>query len=171
MIVKLAGRERELAEPVFKVLKKILTAYNSLSSNATESEKLIALQTLLDCLTAGKVKLRQLKKGELDALINAIPTLCHLKPAPEKGGKLEINWGEIYIHLSVSCPGWTYDYIDNNMTLSRLEECQDYFKKFPPTHQMVAAYLGYEPENKQQGSSFLAALAAQVKAANPSQAS
>lgn len=168
MIIKLAGRERELNEPVFRVLKKILLAYNLLSSNASKSEKLIALQTLLDCLTNRKIKLKQLKKGELETLINAIPELCHLKPAPDNKGKLEINWGEIYIHLSVSCPGWTYDYIDNNMTLSRLEECQDYFKKFPPIHQMVAAYLGYESENKQQGNSFLAALAAQVKAANPS---
>lgn len=36
---------------------------------------------------------------------------------------------------------------------------------YPPTHQLVAAYLGYEHQDPQTGNSFLKAIAAQAKQA------
>jgi hypothetical protein len=50
------------------------------------------------------------------------------------------------------------------MTLSRLYDVNGYFSNNPPTHLLVAAYLGYESPDRQSGKEFLSALAAQVKA-------
>lgn len=38
--------------------------------------------------------------------------------------------------------GWTWEYIDQNMTLPRLQSMNRYWKKFPPMHVLVAGYLG-----------------------------
>jgi hypothetical protein len=157
----LAGKKRTVEEPVFKQLRRLLSAYNALAEGDGPA-RLQALKTLLDSLGLGSIPLWRLRDGELQALFEAIPALCQLKPvAPGAGGR-DFPWGEMYAHLSL-CLGWTYDYIDNHMTLSRLAEYQAYFAKHPPTHQLVAAYLGYEPPGR-GGNHFLAAMAAQAKA-------
>lgn len=158
----LAGRERDIAEPVFKSLRRIIAAYNRLAGEGADADKVAAVETLLTHLLAGEVSLKQLTQGELSALLQAVPDICGLKPAPRQGVQPTDNWGDVYAHLSACC-GWTYDYIDNHMTLSRLNEYRAYWSKHPPTHQLVAAYLGYEYQDKQSGSSFLAAIAAQAK--------
>lgn len=42
--------------------------------------------------------------------------------------------------------GWTWEYIDENMTLPRLCELSAYWGKNPPTHIIAAAYVGYKPQ-------------------------
>lgn len=133
-------------------------------ATADDAGQIDAINTLLACLAGENIKLHQLKAGELQAFLTAIPDFCQLKADTGKASKQPFLWGDIYAHLS-SCYGWTYDYIDNHMTLSRLAEYDGYFAKHPPTHQLVAAYMGYEYQDKQAGSSFLAAIAAQVKGA------
>lgn len=39
-------------------------------------------------------------------------------------------------------PGWTWEYIDDLMTIPRYLAIQKYQKNNPPLHIMVAAYLG-----------------------------
>ena len=39
-------------------------------------------------------------------------------------------------------PGWTWEYIDQNMTLPRLTALNKYWQKYPPVHCLIAAYLG-----------------------------
>lgn len=47
-------------------------------------------------------------------------------------------------------PGWTWEYIDDHMTVPRLSTFTEYWKSHPPMHLLVAAYLGVESpkENK-----------------------
>jgi hypothetical protein len=160
----LAGKPVEVDEPVLKNLRKIIAAYNVLSRDAAMSEKVQAVETILAGLSI-PLKLRQFKAGELEALLQALPDICHLKTTSDKASppKGDIQWGELYAHLSM-CFGWTYREIDEQVKLSQINEYQAYFEKFPPVHQLVAAYLGYEPEKKQDAKSFLANIAAQVKA-------
>ena len=160
----IAGRERSISEPVFRKLRIILKAYDRLFElDCTEIDKVNDVEIILACLLDDLVKIRHLKDGELNALLNAMSDICGLKKTVSPDGKrADTDWGYIYAHLS-ACMGWTYDYIDNSMTLSRLEEYRHYMEKHPPTHQLVAAYLGYEHQEKQEGNSFFAAIAAQVK--------
>jgi len=44
-----------------------------------------------------------------------------------------------------TCFGWTWEYIDEHMTLPRLDAMKDYWNDNPPLHQLVAAYLGHKP--------------------------
>ena len=38
--------------------------------------------------------------------------------------------------------GWTWEYVDDYMTLPRLNQLAKYWKENPPLHLMVAQYLG-----------------------------
>ena len=42
--------------------------------------------------------------------------------------------------------GWTWEYIGECMTLPRLTAMTEHWKKYPPVHKAVAAYLGIKPE-------------------------
>ena len=42
--------------------------------------------------------------------------------------------------------GWTWDYIEDNLTLPRVYALMNYWGKHPPLHVMVAAYLGIKDE-------------------------
>lgn len=47
-----------------------------------------------------------------------------------------------------TCFGWTWEYVDDNMTLERLNAMELYWKENPPLHILVANYMGYEkPKN------------------------
>jgi hypothetical protein len=162
MIIILNSKPYPIEEPVFKQLKLILESYNVLAGDVMPTQKITAINSLLTIMVSSKLKIQHLKTGELSEFLEKIPDICGFKTS-EKGKGRPFNWGDIYAHLS-SCCGWTYDYIDNNMTMSRLVEYQAYFAKHPPTHQLVAAYMGYEYQDKQAGNGFLAAIAAQVKA-------
>lgn len=41
-----------------------------------------------------------------------------------------------------SFPGWSWEYIDEQMTIPRLDAINAYHRKHPPLHLAVAAYLG-----------------------------
>jgi hypothetical protein len=44
----------------------------------------------------------------------------------------------------MSCfPGWTWEYVDEHMTLPRLAAIVKYHNTNPPLHWMAARYLGY----------------------------
>jgi hypothetical protein len=38
--------------------------------------------------------------------------------------------------------GWSWEYVDEQMTLPRLHSVWKQWKRFPPIHKMVAVYLG-----------------------------
>jgi hypothetical protein len=38
--------------------------------------------------------------------------------------------------------GWTWEYVDQHMTLPRLSILNRYWKKHPPVHCMLAMYFG-----------------------------
>jgi hypothetical protein len=48
--------------------------------------------------------------------------------------------------------GWTWEYVDDEMTLPRLHAIFRQWKRFPPVHIMVANYLGYKDETPAQAS-------------------
>ena len=162
LTLNLNGRPVTLAEPVFRQLKKALVAYNALAKAVNTDEQIAAINGLLAALVPELVTLNQLKDGELEAFLMAVPELCQLQPTSGQPGK-PVDWGTVYAHLS-ACYGWTYDDIDNHMTLSRLEEYRPYMQRNPPTHQLAAAYLGYEYQDPKAGNAFLAAIAAKAKA-------
>lgn len=53
-----------------------------------------------------------------------------------------MSWGDLYAHLMTCFPGWTYEYIDDHMTIPRVLEINGYQKKHPALHIMVAGYIG-----------------------------
>jgi len=55
------------------------------------------------------------------------------------------DWDLIYSHL-ITVTGWTWDYIDDEMTLPRLEALNKYWSDFPPVHLTMAAYVGIKPK-------------------------
>lgn len=159
----LAGRECSIAEPCFKKLRLILAAYSRLADPACfDVDKVKAVESILLYLLDKPISIKHLKNGELAALLQALPDLCGLKPVAANSKTGETRWGDLYAYLSAYF-GWSYDMIDHQMTLSRLEEYRDYMQKHPPTHELLAAFMGYEYQDKQSGNSFLAGIAAQVK--------
>jgi hypothetical protein len=44
----------------------------------------------------------------------------------------------------IACTGWTWEYIDNHMTIPRLSTMTRYWSQNPPVHVLVAEYMGYE---------------------------
>lgn len=54
----------------------------------------------------------------------------------------------MYAHL-IACTGWTWEYIDDFMTVPRMTEMTQYWKGSPPLHLMVAAYFGIEKPSQQ----------------------
>lgn len=162
LTLNLKGRPVTLPEPVFKQLKIIISAYNTLATATAADEQTDALNTLLTAATLQDMTVNLLKEGELTAFLTTIPTLCQLETGGEGSGK-PVDWGSLYAHLS-ACYGWTYNDIDNHMTLSRLDEYRPYMQRNPPTHQLAAAYLGYEYQDPKAGNAFLAAIAAKAKA-------
>lgn len=55
----------------------------------------------------------------------------------------------------ITATGWTWEYIDEFMTLPRYEEMREYWDDNPPVHIMVAAYLGHgEKQGQQDGGSI-----------------
>lgn len=41
--------------------------------------------------------------------------------------------------------GWSWDHVQDWLTFKRLETLHVHWRKNPPLHKLVAAYLGYEP--------------------------
>lgn len=165
MDITLGNKQVTVQEPVFKHLKIILKAYNRLADELPDADKMAAIDTMLASVFDGKLKLKHLGADELSDFLAAVPKICGVDASdgkPSNGKPSGDHWGDIYAHLS-ACLGWTWDYIDNNMTMSRLDDYKNYWLKNPPVHQLVAAYLGYEYQDKQAGSQFLAAIAAKVK--------
>ena len=54
----------------------------------------------------------------------------------------------------MSAFGWTWEYIDDHMTLPRYYEISEQWAAWPPLHLAVLAYMGYEgkasEENKKK---------------------
>jgi hypothetical protein len=46
------------------------------------------------------------------------------------------------VHLLTCFPGWTWEYIDAQMTIPRLLAINEYQSNAPPLHIMVASYFG-----------------------------
>lgn len=45
----------------------------------------------------------------------------------------QIDWGEIYAGI-IAGTGWTWEYIDENMTLPRVISLNKHWAEFPPVH-------------------------------------
>lgn len=77
----------------------------------------------------------------------------------------EVDWDEMYVYL-IECTGWTWEYIDEFMTLPRLGRMNDYWTRIPPLHILVASYFGFDgrkPEEKREGLGSLLGLAKTMK--------
>ena len=61
-----------------------------------------------------------------------------------------MKWGEIYAHL-ITVTGWTWEYIDEIMTLPRLSELSAYWYDHPPTHVIAAWSAGIKPKTGDEG--------------------
>ncbi len=44
--------------------------------------------------------------------------------------------------------GWTWDYVEGNMTMPRLKALHEEWQRHPPLPLMVAAYLGIKPKEE-----------------------
>lgn len=132
-------------EPSFFHLRQIIGYYNSLAT--AEPKQQAALVMAIFCTVFGwraRFIFWRMTSAQLRDFLTSLPTALGLE-ADSKAAQSPDAWGDIYAHLSCAMGGWTYDYIDQHMTLSRLKELHGYLKSHPPTHLLVAAYLDYEP--------------------------
>ena len=162
MTVKIFGKNVLIKEPVFGTLRKVISEYNNLSTDISDTDKVMAVEAML-FLLIGNIKIHKLSSDELTEFLKAVPDICGLTTSTSNSkASTKDHWGDIYAHLSM-CLGWTYDYINEHMTLSRLAEYQGYWDNNPPTHQLVAAYMGFEAKDKSDGNAFLAAIVEKAK--------
>lgn len=144
--ITLGGKIRQVPEPVFRQLRLIIPLYRQLATASAVDSRTLIIE-LLAIFFEGQ-RLGRLANDEISAFIAAVPDLCGLTPSSESSTSGDDDWGSVYAHLSASL-GWDYDYIDNHMMMSRLKEMAPYFKRNPPTHQLVVAFLGYEYQDPQ----------------------
>ena len=52
-----------------------------------------------------------------------------------------MEWGELYA-LLICETGWTYEYVDNRMTLPRFRDFIDHWRDAPPLRVALSALLG-----------------------------
>jgi hypothetical protein len=50
----------------------------------------------------------------------------------------------LYCHL-IACTGWSWEYIDESITLPRLYAMNAYWAKNPPVHLLLRQFFGYRP--------------------------
>jgi hypothetical protein len=56
--------------------------------------------------------------------------------------------------------GWTWDYVEETLTMERLKALKDYWERCPPVQAMIAAYFGIKGEQpKQSKTDFIQAMA------------
>jgi hypothetical protein len=65
------------------------------------------------------------------------------------GGKLDaghgepLNWGALYTKIA-TCFGWTWEYIDEFVTVPRLKRWRSTGGVHPPLQELFAAFVGYK---------------------------
>ena len=64
-----------------------------------------------------------------------------------------MSWGDLYT-LLITVTGWTWEYIDDHMTIPRLDEMTTYWKYQPPIHLMLASFFGIKEKTKEPEMSF-----------------
>lgn len=162
MEISLGGIMREIEEPTFGPLKRIVAAYNRLAApDLPDEAKIQCCNAILAAITGGQMAFWQLRPGELPALLESLPDICGLERLRPGSSQQSIKWDGLYIHISLSL-GWDWPAIDNSMTMSRLRSLRDYQAQHPPTHLLIAAYLRYRPP-AQSAHDFIRAMAAQVR--------
>jgi len=140
--ITLGNRRYPYREPVLRDLRLVISHYNAIAGSDDPGRHIDAILGLL--VVGNAPKARRLGPAVLADFLAALPGKLGLEQGPDVGDGPAV-WGGLYAHLSMTL-GWTYDYIDGHMTLSRLKEMQPYLRKNPATHQLVAAFLGYEPD-------------------------
>jgi len=146
MLTLIVGKKAWLVkEPSFFRLRQIISYYNSLAT--AEPKQQAALVRAIFCAVfgwRGRFIVWRMGPVQLQDFLTNLPTALGLE-ADSKAAQSPDAWGDVYAHLSCAMGGWTYDYIDQHMTLSRLKALHGYLKNHPPTHLLVAAYLDYQP--------------------------
>lgn|GEM_PF-1303535 len=154
--VTLGGKPRQVTEPPLGAVRRIVKIYRRLSDAETPHGQRLDLVKRLLGEFFPQQRLGVIGGEEMTEFLNAVPDLCGLEPAKagakDDGAKDDGDqaFGAIYAHLAASF-GWDYATIDQQVTLRQLRDMADYMKRNPPTHQLVAAYLGYDyqtPEEK-----------------------
>jgi len=56
-----------------------------------------------------------------------------------------INWDGIYARV-ITALGWTWEYIDEFLTLPRLNALVKHWQDFPPVNETVAVFVGVKSE-------------------------
>jgi hypothetical protein len=154
----LGGRTFVINEPVFKDLKIILTALNRLNQQSPDADLIADIQSILISLI-GERHVKNFRRycweawkipapnaEELAALFAQIPAICGLQPATNSTtskSDTATDWDALYWQI-IRLTGWSWETVDNSMTLSRLASMQESLNVSPSTDSLVAAYLGYE---------------------------
>lgn len=157
MDVVLGGKSWPVQEPVFKTLREVIALYNRIN-DPTQSlqQRADAIIGLMKCLINDPalfppwwlrlVKFRSIKpitQNEIHDFLQAVPSLCKLETVKTAQSTAKDPWGELYAFFAC-CNGYTWDQIDNTLTITRSEQIQDYWLHNPPEHIIQKAKIGYE---------------------------
>jgi hypothetical protein len=155
----LGGKPHVINEPVFRDLKIILAALNRLNHPDDSDFNLIAdIQLILHSLL-GEYHVKKFRRfsweawkiptpspEELTAMIEAIPEICGLQKSAssnDSNSKQTDDWDAIYWRV-IRVSGWTWQQVDEQMTISRLNSLSESLNVTPSADSMIATYLGYE---------------------------
>jgi hypothetical protein len=58
----------------------------------------------------------------------------------------------------ISCTGWTWEYVEEELDIPRLVGLNRYWAECPPTHLLLAGFVGYKPAAPLNNSHDLAGL-------------
>jgi len=155
--VTLGGKNWRIEEPVFKILRQTIELYRQLADpnqpEDIQGQVVIAMMRLLipdpRLFPSVWYKLRHFRTikpftgAEIADFLAAIPIICKLQTVTAAEATAKDPWGEIYAFYAC-CNGYTWDEIDNTMTLSRSELLQDYWLHNPPEHIIQKAKVGYQ---------------------------
>ena len=69
------------------------------------------------------------------------------------------DWDRIIAH-TCHMTGWTWDYVEEHMTMPRLKALHEEWRRHPPVPLMIAAYLGIKPQEEGTTEELLERIAA-----------
>ena len=169
--ITLGKHSYPVIEPVFKHLRVIMAAQNEIIENSNSNTDaqisaliMVIIKNLLSkrhFLHVRAIGLRKATGDQFTALLANLPELCgmedqQIQATPPRFSSVD-PFDRIYARLGLLF-GWSFEYIDNHMTMTRYRAIEEQLQYTPPVDELVAGYLGYKPSTPDEQARALDAM-------------